>query len=102
MSISASFLSTHLSRTMSKFLLYRTSSFRKNLQANFLKVFLSFFDAPRGYSCFLKKVLDVVIPRFVVDDCFYCKNMSGPIQAHNIDLRNVIPMIYPNHGRECG
>src|SRR4051812_29426244 len=102
MSISASFLSTHLSRTMSKFLLYRTSSFKKNLPTNFLKVFSIFLRCSKRLLLLLKKFLDVGIPRFVVDGCFYCENVRGPIQAHDIDLRNVIPMIYPIHGRECG
>src|SRR3954470_21493670 len=84
---------------LSKFCIYLES---KSLILTHEITINSLLTRPKRVLLLLKEVLDVVIPQFVVDDCFYCENMSGPIQAHNIDLRNVIPMIYPNHGRECG
>src|SRR3954469_8860901 len=97
--MSASCLSTHLSKTMSKFLLYSTSPFKKKLPESLLRVFLSLFDAPKRVLLSLKEAFDVVEPRFIIDDCFSCKHIGGPFKAHNSDFRHIIPMIDFEHGR---
>ena len=45
----------------------------------------------------LKKMLDIIIQRFLICYLLCCKHMNGPIQSQNYNSRYIIPSIYLIH-----